>query len=261
MRTVFSACLLLAFAGALPAQSGVPQDQCLGGTLIAAQPDSVTLKFNQKTTTYRLTPDVEIWRRGKDLESAGQLAPGDEIYLVCRRAADTGAVVASVVAAVEKDDVLELIPHHIVEHRVCIGRLIKATPDTLSVRNDDGVCTLHINPGIRIWRGELFPDTSALELGDDISSGAIVHYPDEELIAELVEANVAKSEGTVVAVRPGRIEVKEDRVRVRTTVLLDSRTEYLGERRPFRKGDFVLAIGLDLGHNTFRATSIQIENQ
>lgn len=78
----------LAFVGVLAAQSEVtpaevPMEQCLPGTLISIQPDSITLKFNAKITTMRLAPDAEIWRRGTDVESIHQLAVGDDIHLRC----------------------------------------------------------------------------------------------------------------------------------------------------------------------------------
>src|ERR1700719_3623024 len=95
--------LFCIFLSSLCAQPEVPGDQCLGGTLASIQQDSITTKFNEKIVTMHLAPDVEIWRRGVDLESIQQLVVGDEIYLKCTRAV-SGAVVASIVAAVEKDD-------------------------------------------------------------------------------------------------------------------------------------------------------------
>ena len=67
------------------------------------------------------------------------------------------------------------------------------------MKNDDGICVVHVNANTKIWRGEYFHDTSALKLGDDVGARAIVGYPSGELTADEVEANVAKAEGTVVS--------------------------------------------------------------
>jgi hypothetical protein len=257
MRTLLSACVVLTLVGSLAAQSEVPGDQCLGGSLVSIQQDSITLKFNEKIMTMHLAPDAEIWRRGVDLDSIHQLEIGDHIYLKCSRAA--GAVVASVVAAVEKDDGIDLAPHHIAEIRVCIGRLVAIGQDTLSAKNENGICVIHFKPGAEIWRGEVFHDTSALKLGDEVDARVTVAYPSGELTAEEVEANVAKAEGTIVSVRSDRILVKDDRVRGHVTVLFDSRTALDLDEGKLKKGATVLAVGLDLGHDTFRATSIVVE--
>jgi len=247
------------FVGVLAGQSEVPTEQCLPGTLISIQPDSITLKFNERITTFRLAPDAEIWRRGTDVESTRQLVLGDDIYLRCTRSADSGAVLASVVAAVQAGGFVDIEPHQVVEITVCGGHLVAFTKDTLSVSNDDGICVIHVNADTKIWRGEIFHDTSALKLGDHVMARVTIGYPNRELTAEEVEANVAKAEGKIVSVRPDRILVKEDRVRVRTTVLLDSRTAFDLDQGKLEKGAFVMAIGLDLGHNSFRATSIVVE--
>lgn len=252
--------LFCIFVGSLCAQPEVPGDQCLGGTLVSIQQDSITTKFNEKIITMHLAPDAAIWRRGVDLESILQLVVGDEIYLKCTRAA-SGAVVASIVAAVEKDDAIDLTPHHIAEIRVCGGTVLAIAKDKLSVRNDNGVCVIHLKPGAEIWRGETFHDTSALKLGDDVMARVTVGYPSGDLFAEEVLANLAKTEGTIVSMRSGRIVVKEDRVRGHVTVLFDSRTALDLDKGKLKKGATVLAVGLDLGHNTFRATTILVENE
>ena len=247
----------LLFVGSLAAQSEVPTEQCLPGTLISIQPDSITLKFNEKITTLHLAPDPEIWRRGTDVASLQQLVVGDDIYLKCSQSGEE--VVASVVAAVEKGGQVYMEPHHLKEITVCMGHLVAVTKDTLWMKNDEGVCVVHIPPGLEIWRGQIYHDTSALKLGDEVGARATIGYPNRELTAEMVEANVTKAEGKIVSVRPDRILVKEDRVRGRTTVLLDSRTAFDLDQGKMEKGANVMAIGLDLGHNTFRATSVVIE--
>jgi hypothetical protein len=259
--------LFCIFVSSLCAQPEVPGDQCLGGTLISIQQDSITTKFNEKIITMHLAPDAEIWRRGVDLDSIRQLVVGDEIYLKCTRAV-SGAVVASIVAAAEKDDAIDLTPHHIAEIRVCGGRLLAFTNNTLSVRNDDGVCIIHLKPGAEIWRGETFHSTSALKLGDDVIARVEVQYPSGELIAEEVVANLTNTEGAIVSVGSDRIVVDQypgaDKhsgyPRGRMIVLFDRRTKLDLDRGELKKGATVRAIGLDLGHKSFRATTIVVEN-
>ena len=86
-----------------------------------------------------------------DLESIHQLVVGDNIYLKCTRAADSGVAVASMVAAVEMDDGIDLVPHHIAEIRVCTGHLIAIDKDTLSAKNETGICVIHLKPGATIF--------------------------------------------------------------------------------------------------------------
>jgi hypothetical protein len=266
MHALLRVSIALSFLGTLAAQPEVPGDQCLGGTLVSIQQDSITTKFNQKIITMQVAPDAEIWRRGVDLESIHQLVVGDEIYLKCTRAA--GAVVASIVAAVEKDDAIDLTPHHIAEIRVCGGRLLAFTNTTLSVRNDDGVCIIHLKSGAEIWRGEVFHSTGALKLGDDVIARVEVQYPSGELIAEEVLANFTNTEGTIVSVGPDRIVVNQypgaDKhsayPRGHMTVLFDRRTKFDLDRGELKKGATVRAVGLDLGHNSFRAETIVVEN-
>jgi hypothetical protein len=250
---------ILLLTAALQAQTQVPRDQCLGGTLLSAQPNSVTLKFNAKTTTYPLAPNAEIWRRGVDLASPLDLVAGEEIYLECTRETGLGSgpVLANIVAAVEKNEDVLLQPHHIVETGVCGGRLLTATKETLTLRNDQGTCLLHTGPGTHIWRGETVPDPTALQPGDDVIARYTVTYPDRLLTAEEIEANVAKAEGRVTSVRPDRILIKDGRHSV--TALLDTHTVFDPNSEAVHKGATVLAIGLDLGHNTFRATTVTVE--
>ncbi len=263
MRLLLLACLGLCSEVSLVAQSlpdEIPGDQCLGGRLVSIQRNSITLKFNEKTITTRLAPDAEIWRRGVDLDSLSQLVVGDNIYLKCKRATGSREVVASVVAAVEKDDGIDLVPHHIAEIRVCSGHLIAIAKDALSVKNDDGICVIRLKPDTKIWRGEIFHDTSVLRPGDEVDARVVVGYPGGELTADgEVEANVAKAEGTIVSLRSDRIVVKEHGVRGHTTVLFDSRTEFDPDDGKLKQGAQVLAVGLDLGHDTIRATSITVE--
>jgi hypothetical protein len=268
MRTLLFACAGLTFAGCLAAQSNVPRDQCLGGRLVALQPDSISLKFNEKITVMRLAPDAEIWRRGVDLESVRGLVVGDQIYTECTRAGDRGEIVAAVVAAVEQDEGVRIAPHHIVEHGVCAGRLIAVTRESLTVKNENGICVTRVGATTEIWRGETSRDTSALKLGDDVGVRFTVGYPGRELTAEAVEANVGNAEGKIVAVRSDRIVVNQDlsggndrffHPHVRVSVLFDARTHVDLGAGGLKKGAQVLAVGLDLGHNRIRASTIMVE--
>lgn len=233
--------------------SAAHADNCLGGWLVALQDDSVTLKFNDKINTYRVTPATEIWRRGVDLESPQQLVTGDNVFVAC-----TGSV-GTLVAAVHKDTGVRLEPHNVAEFSACLGRLIDIGAYTLTVKNDQGLCSFLVPPGIDVWRGEIYHDTGVLKLGDEVGARVTISYPSGQMVAEDVEANVAKAEGTIVSVQPDRIVVKEDRTG-RTTVLLDSRTRCDDcTLAGLKKGVDVLATGLELSPNEFRATYITVE--
>ena len=220
----------------------------------------------------RLAPDAEIWRRGMDLENTGQLVAGENIYLRCTRDAGSGTMMASMVAAAQKDDGIRMEPHHIAEISGCGGRLIAIAKDTLSAKNENGICVMHLNADTDIWRGETLHDASGLKLGDEVGARVAVGYPSGELTAEMVEADVAKTEGTIVAVRSDRIVVDEEigggfsngdenaPVRhVRTTVLFYAGTHFDLNEGKIQKGTTVMAIGLDLGHNTMRASAVTVE--
>jgi hypothetical protein len=268
MRTLLSACIAFTFVGSLAAQSEVPREQCLGGWIVAIQQDSITLKFNEKITTMRLAPGAEIWRRGMDLENLQQLVVGDEIYMECTRAGDSGLVMASVVAAVEKNEAVRMEPHHIVEYGLCGGYLVAVTKDTLSVKSNDGICVMRVNAATIIWRGEAYHDTSALKLGDVVVARFTVGYPGRDLTIEEADANLANAEGKIVIVRSDRIVINQDlsngnehffHPHSHVTVLFDAHTTFDLDEGKLKKGAGVRAIGLDLGHNTFRASTIVVE--
>jgi hypothetical protein len=263
MQGLLSVCVGLTLLGSLAGQSPapgaeVPGDQCLGGDLVAIQQDSIALKFNEKITVMRVAPDAEIWRRGADLENIRQLVVGDNVYLACTRSLEDGAVMASLVAAVQKGDGVDMVPQKVAELRPCGGILAAIAKDTISVKGDGGMCVMRINANTEIWRGEVFHDTSGLKLGDEISARTTVEYPSGELIAEEVDANIAITEGTIVAVRSDRIVVREHSGRV--TVLFDARTNFDLDGGELKKGTTVRAVGLDLGHDTLRASTIVLED-
>jgi hypothetical protein len=251
--------LAFAFMGAAAAQTVNSQD-CLAYQLLSTQPDSIIVKFNDKIIKLLVTPESEIWRRGIDLSSPLELGPDDIIYVKCAdKPAPDGTPIATIIAATHRDAGVSLEPHHIAEISACLGRLIDIGAYTLTVKNDDGLCSFLVPPGIDIWRGEIHHNTSVLRIGDEVDARVRISYPSGQMVAEDVEANVAKTEGTIVSVRPGRIVVKES-WRFRTTVLLDSRTK-CDDCAPadLKKGVNVLATGLQLSPMQFRATYITVE--
>jgi hypothetical protein len=118
---------------------------------------------------------------------------------------------ATLVAAVEPDDGVRLVPQYITEVSACVGRLIAITNNTLSVKNDKGGCFVHTNAQTTFWMGETYHDASALKLRDEVAAGVTVSYPGRVQTAEHVEANVAKVEGMVILAQSDRIVVKDFR--------------------------------------------------
>lgn len=153
-----------------------------------------------------------------------------------------------------------MTPHRIEEIRGCGGVLVRAQ-DSITLKNDAGECTVGVNATTRIWRGETTHDTRILRPGDEVLARAVVDCTAGILRADDVEANVAKAEGTIVSLARDRMVVVEewnDR-RWRTTVFFDSRTRFnLGEDK-LKTGATVMAIGLQLGKNRFRATTLTVE--
>ena len=94
--------------------------------------------------------------------------------------------------------------------------------DTLSVRNDSGICVIHPKPGAGnlAEMAKTFTRPARSSFGDDVVMARVtLGYPSGDLTADEVEANVAKTEGTIVSIRPDRIVVKDDRARGHVTVL------------------------------------------
>jgi hypothetical protein len=177
-----------------------------------------------------------------------------------------GPVIATIVAVPEDNDMLTLEPHHITASSACLGKLIAVASNSVTVRNEDGICKVQINTETTFWRGENFLDGTALKLGDEVSIRYMVGYPGRVLTAESVEANVVKCEGTIVDARPALIVVQNFRSRERFTVYFDTRTPIMDPDNDnehgfakLKKKTVVLAVGLHLGHNSMRATTIFVE--
>ena len=241
--------------------------KCTGGTLITARPDSLIVRMNQTTRTIRITSDTEVWRRGVDLDSATRLVPGDEIVPRCETTTADGTPVATLVAAVQTDDAIELVPHHVREIRVCGGALVAAHQTTVTVRADHHkTCVMSVTPQTVIWRGETFHDTTSLRRGDDIVARCFVHYPDESLTADEIDANLTAAEGKIAKVLPDWIVIDQGNPhersaypRGRVTVLIDSRSEFYDcTRADLQLGRHVRAQGLELARKTFRATVVHV---
>lgn len=262
---------LIAFAGLAEAQTAVQGDQraeCLPGSLISTQQDSITVKFNEKIVTLHLTPETEIWRRGVDLKSTSELVPGDDISVKCAAtpAAD-GWPIATLIAAAMDGDSIYLDPHHVHEIRVCGGDLIDIQPQAITINSDDGPCIMTVPPGIDIWRGEVYHDTGVLKIGDDVMARVTVSFPSGELIAEEITSNIAITEGAIVSAAKDFIVVDQypgadpDSAypRGRITVLLDGSTKFDDcTLADLKKGANIRALGLDTGPDQFRATYITV---
>lgn len=262
---------LIAFAGLAEAQTAVQGDQraeCLPGSLISTQQDSITVKFNEKIVTLHLTPETEIWRRGVDLKSTSELVPGDDISVKCAAtpAAD-GWPIATLIAAAMDGDSIYLDPHHVHEIRVCGGDLIDIQPQAITINSDDGPCIMTVPPGIDIWRGEIYHDTGVLKIGDDVMARVTVSFPSGELIAEEITSNIAITEGAIVSAAKDFIVVDQypgadpDSAypRGRITVLLDGSTKFDDcTLADLKKGANIRALGLDTGPDQFRATYITV---
>ncbi len=262
--------LLIAFASLAVGQPD-ERPPCLGGTLVSSQRDSITTKFNEKILNYRVTPDTELWRQGVDLKSPLEFVAGDDITLKCAAAtAADGTPIATIVASALPDDVVYMEPHNLHEIRVCIGDLIDIQPAALTLKNDMGVCVVQVPAGLDIWRGKIFHETSALRIGDSVATRSTVSFPSGELTAELVEANVAKTEGTIVSAGKDFIVVEEfpsaseedsgEDPHRQIMVLLDDSAKFDDcAREDLKKGVEVLATGLELGPTQIRASYITIE--
>jgi hypothetical protein len=265
---------LTIFTASLSAQSVSPSPEppippAAAGRLIAVHPDSIEIKLNQKVTTIQLTPQTEIWRRGADLTSPAQLMLGENIVARYAKTAADGSPIATIVTASQEGDVVWVEPNHIVEKRVCGGRLIAVAGTSISVQSDDKkVCVLQITPETEIWHGQTFHDTTALRLGDTIDARASVIYPQEDLVADEVWDNITITEGVIVAVHHDRIVVNQypgaDRQsaypRGHVTVMLDNQTEFVDcSRKDLKAGWEVRAIGVIISPKKFLASTVAHE--
>ena len=232
--------------------------ECVGGKLISTQPDAITVKLNQTVRVIHITPDTELLPRGVDLDSPAKLVLGEQVYPVCKQIAADGRPIAILVAAAELEgDAMYLEPHHVHEVRSCGGGLVKVTPETVTTRTDDGkIYSMHVTPETVVWRGEVYHDTAPLRLGDDITARCVVHYPDEQLTAEEIWANVTATEGVILKVLPDRIIVNQypgaDKhsayPRGHATVILDAHTHFDNcTRKDLKIGVSIRAQGLEIG--------------
>jgi hypothetical protein len=245
----------------LAAQPPGANTTVISGSLVQIRQDSISLKLNDKVTVVHITPVTEIWRRGKDLTGADELVLGEDVFVQYTRTAADSSPIATLIAAVEADDAIELSPHHVVEYRVCSGYLTDIRANTISVKSDDGICIMRFAAETEFWRGETSHDPSGLVIGDVVTARATVSYPSGELIAEDVTANITKTHGKVTKVGPGGVVVAEENEQDEpigeTTVLFDEHTIFdEGSQKDLHVGAFLEVIGLDLGHDRMRATRV-----
>jgi hypothetical protein len=255
----------------------------INGKLVAVGQDSISVEVNQQITTVHIAPDTEIWRRGIDLTDLHELVLGDEIGVTYRRAAADGSPIPTLIVAFEEGDIVDPVPHHVGEYRVCAGLLSKVAGDRIWVKNilprpreeeEKGICVMRVPASASIWRGETVHDLSVLKIGDVIGASTTVTFPSGELIATEISANKIITEGVIVSVRPGRVVIRQVPgtgeysaiPRTRIAALIDSRTTFEGGvEQDLRMGTAVQAEGLGLGFhwrtfgpNEFRASVIKI---
>ncbi|HUA20599.1 MAG TPA: DUF5666 domain-containing protein [Bryobacteraceae bacterium] len=258
-RLVF---LCLAFLTGLAAQQSASREpRVISGTLVATAHNSISVKLNRKITTVQLTPDTEIWRRGIDFTAPSHLVLGDDIYVLYEQTSTDGAPLATLIAAPEEGDSVALVPRHVVENRVCDGYLTAAGINTIAIKNDEGTCIMRFTPDTVFWRGGASHGPGALVVGDEIGARAQVNYPNGELIAEEVIANLGKFSGTITGLHPHSVEIaREDEhgdPDGPATVYIDGRTAFNeGTAAELEVGAFLEVIGLDLGDDSMRATTI-----
>ncbi|HTW67457.1 MAG TPA: DUF5666 domain-containing protein [Bryobacteraceae bacterium] len=252
----------LAFLTSVAAQQREAREpQTAGGTLVAMGQDFISVKLNDKLTTVHFSPDTEFWRRGIDFTAPSNLVVGDEIYVRYERTLTDGTPIATLIAAVEEGDAVRLIPHDVAEIRVCSGYLTAISTNTITIKNDEGACTVRFTPDTSFWRGDKFHDPRALVKGDQIGVRAEVNYPSGELVAADVEANVTKSMGKITKVGSRSVAIAEEdedgRPTRRVTVFIDDHTTFdEGTPKDLQAGAFLEVIGLDLGHDRMRATKV-----
>ena len=168
-------------------QSLPPQQESVMGRLASIGNTSVSIDQNGKALTLIIGPTTELWRHGTDLRDASQLVLGEDIRATYSETEPNGPLRASLVVQSEPGDTVQMVPHQVVEHRLCSGNLIDVTMVSLTVRTeDDKTCTMQIDRRTEIWHGKMGHDPMILRLGDEISSSSIVRYPQGYLLAEKI---------------------------------------------------------------------------
>lgn len=159
----------------------------LMGKLTKIENGALYLDQSGKSLTLLIGPSTELWRHGNDLRSASQLVVGQDIRAVYTEVAADGSPIATLVVQSEAGDTVKMVPHQVVEYRLCSGSLVQVTNDSLTLRTgDDKMCITHVDTKTEIWHGQISHDPAVLRVGDDISTRNVVQYPKENLVAEQV---------------------------------------------------------------------------
>jgi Domain of unknown function (DUF5666) len=268
MAGLLSLAILASLIGGGAGQMPASQQQTISGTLITIGKGSLSLQLNHKVRVVYVGPDTEIWRRGKDLKSISQLVLGEMIYAGYIDVDSEGVPLATIVAEVPADHAVALIPHHIRERDACVGIAELVTPTTITVYEDNRTCVVRVGKNTEIWKGASYRTTSVVHKGDDVAAGGTPDYATGELIADSVEVDVGKTEGTVVFMNADRFVVNQypeadpesAYPRGNLTVVMDRRTQFEGcERKDLKINANVMVIGLELKDDSLRATRIWLE--
>jgi hypothetical protein len=159
----------------------------LMGKLTKIGNGALYLDQSGKSLTLLIGPRTELWRHGNDLRSTSQLVLGQDIRAVYSEIAADGSPIATLVVQSEAGDTVKMVPHQVVEYRLCSGSLIQVTNDSITLRTgDDKTCITHVDARTEIWYGRISHDPTVLRVGDDISTRNVVQYPQENLVAEKV---------------------------------------------------------------------------
>jgi len=183
-----ASCLL--FSGSLfvtpPSSLAAPQ-KIVMGRLTKAGNSAIYLNQNGKSLTLLISPTTELWRLGTDVRSTSQFVLGQDIRAAYSEVAADGSPIAILVVQSQAGDTVKMVPHQIVEYRLCSGSLVQTTNDSITLRTgDDKTCTTHLDARTEIWQGRISHDPTVLRVGDDVSTRNVVQYPQESLVAERI---------------------------------------------------------------------------
>lgn len=138
----------------------------------------------------------------------------------------------------------------------------------VSVKNDQGTIAIRVTAQTDIWRGGEV-EFNQLHLGDHVLVSYRVAKNGEAVASDIV-ANVTRIEGVIVAVHPHSMELASEvlegdnagQVIGRETVFIDAHTKFIeGTRSELKAGKRLEAVGLDLGGQRMRATSLSVQDK
>lgn len=138
---------------------------------------------------------------------------------------------------------------------------------TVSVKNDQGNIAIRVTAQTDIWRGGKV-GFNRLRLGDYVLVSYRIAKRGEAIATDIV-ANLTRNEGLIVAVHAHSVELAPEtlegdnagQVIGRETVLINDRTKFIeGSPKELKLGKRVEAVGLGVGHQRMRATSLSLED-